>query len=261
MAELKVYQRREPDSRDNAMEEEEKEEVVQNRKEGLWVPQTPAKPAMGRTQKSYFRRRYKSNSGQNNSVVISDSQVELERSNGVSVFSVAATSSEENTCLIDPIEECPREGDKVQNLGGIGSTNLSSVGLFDLNKIVLECDEGCVSFSYGGSEDASQGCLEGLVAAEEVAANDDEILTVGEELVLQGIIVKPPISQSSTNATKGGLFEKINGCFIPVAQTRINEEKLQQGSAIPDCMSQCKSGKDSVEVDLSVYLLFLGLIG
>ncbi|XP_048444775.1 DEMETER-like protein 2 isoform X3 [Pyrus x bretschneideri] len=242
MAELQVYQRREPVSRDNAMEEEAKEEVVQNRKQGLWVPQTPAKPATGRTQKSYFRRRFKSNSGQNNSVVVSDSQVELERSDGVSVFSAAATSSEENTCLIDPIEECPREEEKVQNLGGIGSTNLGSVGLFDLNKIVLECDEGCVSFSHGGSEDASQSCLEGLVAAEEVAANDGEILTVGEELVLQGIIVKPPISQSSTNATKRGLFEKINGCFIPVAQTRINEEKLQQGSAIPDGMSQCKSG-------------------
>ncbi|KAM1116081.1 hypothetical protein TB2_006538 [Malus domestica] len=239
MAELKVYQRREPDSRDNAMEEEEKEEVVQNRKEGLWVPQTPAKPATGRTQKSYFRRRFKSNSGQNNSIVMSDSRVELERSDGVSVFSAAATFSEEKTCLIDPIEECPREEEKVQNLGGIGSTNLSCVGLFDLNKIVLECDEGCVSFSYGGSE---KGCLEGLVAAEEVAANDDEILTVGEELVLQGIIVEPPISQSSTNATKGALFENINCCFIPVAQTGINEEKLQQGSAIPDCMSQCKSG-------------------
>ena len=138
MAELKVYQGSEHASRGNAMEEK------QVQKQSFLFPPTPAKPITRRSQKIYVRSRLKNNLS-HNSLLITDSQLELEGFNGVKMFSAAPSFSEENKGLSNPIAALPTK-EKVHNCSGITDTNLGSVDLFDLNMIVLEFDD---TYAYG----------------------------------------------------------------------------------------------------------------
>ncbi|XP_021824383.1 protein ROS1-like isoform X1 [Prunus avium] len=245
MAELKVYQRREEHaSRGNAMEEK------QVQKHNFLFPPTPVKPITRRSQKTYGRRGLKKNLSRN-SLLITDSQLDLEDSNEVSLFSSAPSFSEENKGLSNPIAALPTK-EKVHNCSGITDTNLGFVDLFDLNKIVLESDD--TNYAYMDSEKTSKGFLEAELAVEHVANNDNEVLTMCEEQLLQGSSVTSPTPQSSPSATERSSFDMMSTCFSQVVQSHIDAEKPKEpignmlpsvelwlGPAIPDSMSQCKS--------------------
>ncbi|CAB4282927.1 unnamed protein product [Prunus armeniaca] len=237
MDELKVYQRREEHaSRGNAMEEK------QVQKQNFLFPPTPVKPITRRSQKTYARRRLKKNLS-HNGLLITDSQLDLEDSNGVSLFSAAPSSSEENKGLSNPIAALPTKG-----------------------KIVLESDD--TNYAYMDSEKTSKGFLEAELAVEHVAKNDNEVLTMCEEQLFQGSSVTSPTPQSSPSATNRSSFDRMSTCFSQVVQSHIDAEKPKEPigdmlpsvelwlgpAAIPDSMSQCKSGKDSLEADLFYFI-------
>ncbi|ONI01057.1 hypothetical protein PRUPE_6G119100 [Prunus persica] len=246
MDELKVYQRREEHaSRGNVMEEK------QVQKQNFLFPPTPVKPITRRSQKTNARRRLKKNLS-HNSLLITDSQLDLEDSNGVSLFSAAPSFSEEDKGLSNPIAALPTK-EKVHNCSGITDTNLGYVDFFDLNKIVLESDD--TNYAYMDSEKTSKGFLEAELAVEHVAKNDNEVLTMCEEQLLQGSSVTSPTPQSSPSATNRSSFDMMSTCFSQVVQSHIDAEKPKEPigdmlprvelwlgpAAIPDSMSQCKS--------------------
>ncbi|CAB4305661.1 unnamed protein product [Prunus armeniaca] len=118
------------------------------------------------------------------------------------------------------------------------------------------------------SVDASKDFLETELAVEHVARNDNGVLTIREEQqLLYGYSVTCPTPQSSpsASATNRGSFDMMSTCFSPVVQPHIDAPrepigdmlpslKLPLSPAIPDSMSQCKSGKDSLEADLFYFI-------
>ncbi|XP_016651578.1 PREDICTED: uncharacterized protein LOC107881714 [Prunus mume] len=133
-------------------------------------------------------------------------------------------------------KRCPQR--KRYNCSGIRDTNLGSVDLFDLNRIVLEFDD---TYAYRLRIQAS--IFEAELAVEHVAKNDNEVLTIREEQqLLYGNSVTCPTLQSSPSATNRRSFDMMSTCFSPVVQSQSSPSlKLPFGPAIPDSMSQCKS--------------------
>ncbi|BFG41139.1 hypothetical protein CerSpe_274130 [Prunus speciosa] len=159
---------------------------------------TPAQePIAGTSQNFYVRRR-------------------LKTSSGVSMFSGAPSFLVENKGSTNPIAALPTKVE-VHNCSGIRDTNLGSVDLFDLNKIVLEFDDtsNFVGYAY---MDSGENTRKSVVEAELL------VLTIREEQqLLYGNSVTSPIPQSSPSATNRSSFDMMSTCFST------------------DSMSQCKS--------------------
>ncbi|KAL6269669.1 hypothetical protein ACE6H2_026580 [Prunus campanulata] len=186
------------------------------------IPNTPANPIAESSQKFYVRRRLKNKLNTPAQEPIAGTlqnfyvRRRLKTSSGVSMFSGAPSFLVENKGSSNPIAALPTKVE-VHNCSGIRDTNLGSVDLFDLNKIVLEFDDtsNFVGYAY---MDSGENTRKSVVEAEL------SVLTIREEQqLLYGNSVTSPTPQSSPSATNSSSFDMMSTCFST------------------DSMSQCKS--------------------